>query len=153
MVGKAKRERAPKPLPICKAILLCTKITHDPQLHTTSVIGIFDTIQCESFPLIINRVFIFIFLDEVIGECALSAKIVDLTEDVVVAHSSIPKRIGVPGDRISGERWLPINGVVFNHSGTYDLVVLVDGRELDRAPFKVMTHGERGEEMEGQGRA
>jgi hypothetical protein len=152
MAENKRRPHALRPLPICKAILLCNDVVRDPKLHTSSVFGIFDSFLWDSFPATIEKAYVFLVLKEAIGEFVLSAEIHDLNRDLIVARSR-ENKIGVPGSRTSGEQWIPLNGVVIEQPGIYDVIVFADGREVDRTQFRAQTHEERADEKRRKGQA
>ncbi len=143
MAKKNTPQRATKPPPVCKAILLCDKVTEDPKTEKKTIHGVFSWFFVPAFPVSIPPVEIFLKLVDMIGECTVSAEIHDLQDGSVVARTPYGTVYGTHGERTEGETALCVSGVVLRHPGTYDIVVFADDTEIDRLKFHVKLRGDR----------
>jgi hypothetical protein len=135
MAGKSRKRT--KPLPICKAILLCDDVTRDEETHKTNVIGIFDTFQFSSFPGLTSPSKIFLRLADAVGRYSITAEVHDTEHDVILFRSPGSGEFGNLNEAMSGELWLPVAELRFEGPGEFDMVVFADGIELARTDFNV----------------
>jgi hypothetical protein len=143
---KAGSERGKKPPPRCKAILLCEHVRQESATGNVSILGVFDRFRVNTFPETAKAFTVFLQLVEGIGRCRLTMEIHDLREDEILARMTTPgikfqKRLGKLNVAI------PVSGLALPHAGYFDLVVFVDGQEVDRQKFSASSpedqaHGE-----------
>jgi hypothetical protein len=136
-----ERDRGQKPLPVCKAILLCDEVRHDPEFGKFSIIGILTGFVLPAFPGWMTPFCVYLFLVDIMGEYAITTQIWDLRDNEEIARSP-DLRIGRPGELSRQELWFPVKGVYLDHPGAYDLIVFADEREIDRIRFNAIVPGD-----------
>jgi hypothetical protein len=137
MALKQGRKKSARRAPVCKAILLCDKVTRDEVTYKTNLIGIFDTFVLPAFPGPTAPCKIFLLLRDGIGRHSITAEVHDPERGLILFRSPGAGEFGSPGESASGELWLPIAALPFERPGTYAMVVFADGVEVARTPFKV----------------
>ena len=141
-MAKTPAESA-KPLPRCKAILLCERAIVEEGTRKTSLIGIFHSFNVASFPSRTAGFALFLELVGGLGSYDLRIELHDLNEGEVVART--PSKTVTFTDRIAARKLIfPLRGIHIGHAGAYDLVVLAGSEEIDRQRFTV--HGPREDE-------
>ena len=122
-------------VPACKAILLCDKTILEAGTGKVSLIGVFErflvdesltTAPCEAFTQITNAV----------GRYEIVFEIRDLQENETIARA-VGLAIQIPNPLFRANVIIPVPALRFNHTGTYDLVMLANGQEIDRQQFAV----------------
>jgi hypothetical protein len=120
-----------KPLPKCKALLLCERCIIERGTERVSLINLFANVRCAAFPGRCPSFFAFVQLVDGIGRYRLQIEIRDLDENQVVARTGqfiveFPVR---PMKRTFG---IPIRSLLLPHPGMFDLILLGDGEEIER---------------------
>ncbi len=123
--------REEKPLPGCKAILLCERTMTKAGTGKISLIDLIGTIFFDGFPARSKPMRLFLHLVDGIGEYEIHIEVHDLAEDSAALRTtavkvSFPDRLA-PRKLIFGIPKLPLS-----HAGRYDVIVFGDGREIDR---------------------
>lgn len=136
-MAKTRQRRGQNPPPRCKAILLCDQTILDAVTGNVSIIGTFTEFILPSFPGRTKPVCAFLLLIDGIGRYQVVVEIHDLGEDKIIARSPgmaihFPERLA----RINFVTQIPPLPLV--HPGTYDVVVLANGQEIDRQQFKAV---------------
>jgi hypothetical protein len=116
--------QSPKPY----AMLFCDQILRD-DMGKRSLIGLFDRVEGEDYPLVLPRMAVFFALDAVQTTAGLTLRMTSETTGEQVADSSLPE---IPQDRLPGkvELALAFQGVPFKLPGNYRFELLQDGRSL-----------------------
>ena len=127
---------AGKPLPHCKALLLCEKVTESQLTEKITLHNLIETFGLRSFPGRSTPFVIFIELYDGIGRYKLTIEVHDLSDDSMVAHTTygnleFPERL----TRIVVT--IPIDFVQLPRPGRYELVALANGQEIGRQYFDV----------------
>lgn len=134
-----KRPKSPKgrkPLPRCKAILLCDQVIIDAITRKNSLIGIFETFFVPHFPGNSSTFTAFLQLVDGIGKYDLHIEIHDLQQNSVIARMG-PFPIEFP-ERVNKAVFMfTILPFPLPHAGSYDFVVTADGEDIDRQKFDV----------------
>ena len=126
-----------KPLPGCKAILLCDQIIVEAGTGKISVIGTFDRLYLATLPGYSTWLSLFLQLVDGIGSYALAVEIHHLTENLVLARVD-------QGEVQFQERPVRLNLEILipplslEHPGAYDVVVLANEQEIDRQQLQVV---------------
>ena len=120
-----------KPLPGCKAILLCERTMIEAGTNKISLIGLIGTIAFESFPGRTKPMKLFLHLVDGIGQYDVSVEVHDLAEDNIVFRSKTA-RLSFSDRLLSRRPIFSIPGLPVPHAGKYDVIVFADGKEIDR---------------------
>lgn len=118
-----------KPLPHCKAFLICRKVGVDDATGEFSLSKIINTLEFPTFPAEAGPFAIFLQLYDGIGSYDLSVELRDLADDISVAVASLTK-LDFPEQLVKMELALPITSLRLPHAGRYEIAVLFDGREV-----------------------
>ena len=134
---RAGSGRAGKPVPRCKALLLCERALRDAGTGQFSLIGIVRQFVVPRLPAQSPPVTAYLQLAEGIGSYAISAAVGDLSTGQALAEGqgasfSFPDRLTVL------EILLPLPPLPLRHEGSFDLVVSADGQEVERQKFAVV---------------
>jgi uncharacterized protein DUF6941 len=118
-----------KPLPQCKALLLCEAISEDATTGQLSLHKLIEIIQFRAFPAESPPLAIFVQLYDGIGRYQLAVEIRDLAENTsmsVAAFSSLefPERLA------KMDIVLPVEFLRLPRAGRYEFALLLDGEEL-----------------------
>lgn len=124
-----------KPPPVCKAILLCEQTTAEEGTGRVSLIGLIRTLTMAAFPGRSNRMKLFLQLVDGIGEYDIRIEVHDLSQDGVIARMWGPT-ISFPRRPFSHQLSLQLPTLPIPHPGRYDVVVLGNGKEIDRQQFR-----------------
>jgi hypothetical protein len=138
-MAKKKSEPSPrtKPLPLCKAILLCQRAIIDARTGMPSIIGIFNSFLVKGFPGKTLKCTTYLQLEDGIGDYAVTVEVHDLREDLVLARTH-GKKIEFPTKRTKINLIIDVPPLPIAHQGIYDLVVFADAQEIDRQQFRAM---------------
>jgi hypothetical protein len=144
-MGKSKKTAGnkDKPLPKCKAILLCDTVIVDSRSGKVSIIGILDGFNVIQFPGRIAPFHVFLQLTDGIGKYRVSVEIHDLRDDKIVVRAPLVE-IDFRARPGKGNLIIPIPPLPLQHEGGYDFVVLADGQEIDRQQFRARLVRRRG---------
>ena len=138
MLGWQKRrfrlkQKAPKPPPQCKAILLCERTIVEHATRNISIIGVFYQFNI-GFPGAAIPFSVFMELVNGIGDYDIMVEIHDLTEDKVLARAQL-SNINFADRRHRVNLIIPVPALPLAHPGVYDLVVFANNQEIDRQQF------------------
>jgi hypothetical protein len=140
-------DKEEKPLPGCKAILLCEGTTVEAGTGKVSLIGLIRTLIIAEFPALSERMKLFLQLVDGIGEYGLTIEVHDLAEGRVIARLKGP-RISFLSRPATHQLFLTMPALPIPHSGKYDVIVLGNGAEIDRQQFRARIPREEGEANE-----
>lgn len=87
-MSKAKQSKR-RPLPSCKAILLCEKIIVDQDSLRPSLINVFETVEIPGFPWQLDEFVVFVQLSDGIGAYQVLVEVQDLAEGDTVNRSEL----------------------------------------------------------------
>ena len=124
-----------KPLPVCKAILLCQHAIIDALSNTPSLIGIFNGLFVSKFPGETSQCTIFVQLEDGMGQYEMTVEVHDLRDDFIIART-VGQTIDFPKKRVRMNLFIPVPRLPIKHAGNYDLVVFADRQEIDRQQFR-----------------
>lgn len=131
----SRKER--KPPPQCKAILLCDQTIVDASTGKISIIGIINEWTFQEFPHQTQPFTCFLELTDGIGDYAISVDVYDLNADQIIAQTHIAI-VAFSNPRTKVDLIIPISPLMLQHPGSYDVVVLADGQEIDRQQFQAI---------------
>jgi len=115
-------------------LLLCERAIVEAGTGDVSLIGLIDTFVVPSFPAALPAFSLFLQLTDGIGRSSLFAEIHNLQDDEVVGRSGTVE-LNWPGRLHKLNLIVQIPPVPVSHGGMYDLIAVVDGKELDRQKF------------------
>jgi hypothetical protein len=120
---------AHKPLPQCKAFLICEEAEVDDISGQFSLHRLVNWLSFSGFPADSPPLMVFLQLYDGIGRYHLSMELRNLADDSSVAaeifsHLDFPERLA------KMELVLPIESMRFPSAGRYELAILFDGQEL-----------------------
>ena len=133
-----------KPPPGCKAILLCERIVVDADTRRISVVGLINSCVVAAFPGHTVRMRVFLQLVDGIGDYRITVEVHDLAEDRVVYRARGPK-ISFPDRLARGQFHFSIPSLPILHPGKYEVIVLGNGKEIDRQQFRAKRSQSQGE--------
>ena len=102
------QKKVTKPLPACKAILLCENVTRDKGTQKTDIKGIFDTFWLPSFPGPTLPCKIFLLLADAVGTYSITAEVHNPERGLVLFRSPVAGSFGADGKSTGGELWFPV---------------------------------------------
>ncbi len=129
-------EKVGKPLPQCKAILLCERAIREAGTNQVSLIGLVRKFVVPRLPAQTQPVTAYLQLVEGIGRYNISAEVRDLTTGQVLAQGGgatveFQDRLAIL------DFLLPLPPLPLTHEGSFDVVVFANGQEIDRQKFTV----------------
>lgn len=124
-----RSKAAHKPLPQCKAFLICKKVGVDDATGEFSLSKLINTLRFPAFPAEAGPFAIFLQLYDGIGRYELSVELRDLADDISVARASFSS-LDFPERLVKMELALPITSLRLPRPGRYEIAVLFDGREV-----------------------
>jgi hypothetical protein len=125
-----------KPLPKCKAMLLCDRCMVEPNTGKPSLIGVFHEISCQRFPILAQPFTVFLELIEGIGQYDIFLQVNDLDLDRSVATTPVTK-IEFANRLIRSYLMIPIAGLPIMRAGFYDFCVFANGELLEQQSVKL----------------
>ncbi len=129
-------EKTGKPLPRCKAILLCERTIREAETGKWSLIGIIHKLVFPKLPAVTQPMTAYMELAEGIGSYEISAEIRDLATGQSLAHGGGAKFEFK--DRLSVLQInLPLPPLPLHHVGSFEFIVFANDEEIDRQKFEV----------------
>lgn len=125
---------ANKPLPHCRAILLCDNVGEDPATGEISLHKLIDSFRVSAFPAASKPFWVFVQLYDGIGQYDVSMEANALDRDTSVAKAALPG-LDFPERLAKIDMIIPVESVFLPRPGRYELIVLLDGQELCRQHF------------------
>jgi hypothetical protein len=135
---KPPRARAEKPLPRCKAILLCDHTIVEAGTGKVSLIGIVHAFAFPTFPALTRPMTAYLQLTEGIGRYEVGLEIRDLAMSQAIAQA---RGAAIEfADRLATvQLMLPIPALALQHMGPYEVLVFANGQEIDRQKFTALS--------------
>ena len=126
--------RRHRPLPVCKAILLCDQVLHDSRTGHHSLIGVRNEFRLKEYPAIVPSVSVFVQLVEGVGQYRITTEMRSLKDNEVVGQSN--------GFVCNFENRLSMMMVVLilqpmrlREPGHYEFVISANGQRIDSQRF------------------
>lgn len=129
-----------KPLPRCKALLLCENVTRDEQTGRLTVVGIMDTIWFPEYPATTPQFYVFIQLTGGIGAYKVAIKVRDLADDSVMGGAG-SYSIEFKDRAYHDNRVIGFPPFTLPHPGAYEIALLVEDQEFDRQRLDAVLDG------------
>ncbi len=136
MSQKTASEKVGKPVPQCKAILLCERVIMEAGTGKVNLIGVVHKFVFPSLPAQTQPMTAYLQLVEGIGRYNITAEVWDLTTGQSLAQGQgaaveFQDRLAVI------QLLLPLPPLPLHHEGSFDVVVFANGQEIDRQKFTV----------------
>jgi hypothetical protein len=125
-----------KPLPGCKAILLCERTVVESGSGKMSLIGLIGSLSLPAFPARTKPMRLFLHLVAGIGDYDITVQVHDLAEDRVVFKAKA-LRISFPDRLMPRKLIFSMPGLPITHAGRYDVIVFGNGKEIDRQQIRI----------------
>ena len=123
-----------KPLPQCKAFLLCEGIAEDEVSGQLSLNKLIEVLRFTAFPAESAPFVVFVQLYDGIGRYQLAVELRDLRESASMA-ATISSSLDFPERLVKMDVILPVDSLRLPHAGRYELAVLIDGEEIATQPI------------------
>lgn len=124
-----RRNAARKPLPHCKAFLICEEVGIDELTGRFNLYRLLNSLRFLDFPAQIPPLAMFLQLYDGIGQYGLSVELRNLSDDTSVT-AEIFSDVEFPERLVNMELVVPIDLMRLPHSGRYEIAILLDGQEL-----------------------
>lgn len=131
-----------KPLPKCKALLLCDRCIIEERTHRISLINVFGTFRLASLPGRSPEFAVFVQLVDGIGRYQLEIQIVDLEHDRIIGRTNATV-VEFPVRLMKRNIVIAVRSLTLPHPGKFDVIVLGDGDEIERQSFTVQLAGDQ----------
>ena len=123
-----------KPLPQCKAFLLCEGVDEDDVTAQLSLSKLIEDFQFPAFPADSAPFVAFMQLYDGIGRYRLAVELRDLSDNTSMAIT-VSSSLDFPQRLVKMDVILPVDSLRLPRSGRYEFAVLVDGEEVASQPF------------------
>ena len=120
---------ARKPLPQCKAFLICEEAEVDDITGQFNLYRLVDSLRFPVLPAEVPPLVVFLQLYDGIGRYELSAELRDLARGISVAAEAFTS-LDFPARLAKMDLALPIASLRLPGPGRYEIAVLLDGQEL-----------------------
>lgn len=134
-----------KPLPQCKAFLICEEFGFDEITGKFDLYGLVNSLSYAEFPAGAPPLVVYLQLYDGIGGYELNVELRNLADDSTVT-AEIFSQLEFPERLVKMELVLPIESIGLPRPGRYEIAILFDGREL--ATQFIDAEVENGEETE-----
>lgn len=129
---------ANKPLPHCRAILLCEDVGEDEATGAISLINLIEHFKTDTFPAQTRPFMLFLQLYDGIGRYGVCIEARALDDDTSVARATLSD-VDFPERLAKIEMMVPVDSVLLPRPGRYELALLLDGQELAKQHFDAET--------------
>lgn len=143
-MAKKSQPKEDKPVPQCKAILLCEQSIIEAGTGKVSLISIVNVLAVPRIDGTTKPVQAFLQLVDGIGRYKTALEIRDVAEDRVLKRTKGPT-IEFSDRLATIQVLLSIPPLKILHQGNYDVVALADGLEIDRQQFFAEYYDDEGE--------
>jgi len=116
-------------MPIPLALLICDGAHRDPATGKWTLLGLFNSIRANEFPVTHGQLVVYLAMTDVKGKLKLTFRLVDLDEDAE-ALFQFDAEMRVDDPRTVAEVVIPVHGARFPSAGEFRLQVFVDGQFL-----------------------
>jgi hypothetical protein len=125
---------AGKPLPHCKALLFCEKVTEIQITEKITLHNLIEKFAVPGFPGRSTRFTVFLQVYDGIGRYSLAVEFMDLADGSTIAGAKLDD-LDFPDRLTKIQVMVPFDFVRLSRPGRYEVVVLVDGEPLARQHF------------------
>jgi hypothetical protein len=126
-----------KPIPKASAMVICDLVITEQETNKKSLIGIFESVNAESFPCIHHFMSVYIKMTDANGTYKFHLDLVDLKTDGVIAKGEIPHEIKIDNPLSSHELVFNLKGLRFMHPGEYEFRIYANDRIFGQKTFIV----------------
>lgn len=123
--------------PILKAILLCDLTIAEAGTHKRSLIGIFDRISTQQFPVVHPSMSVYVQFREIDGTFDFTLELVDLADERVM-NKAVAKGFHVSGRSRDSEIVFNLLNVRFERPGDYEFRIYVNDTVFGQKHFAVL---------------
>jgi hypothetical protein len=124
------------PRPAVKAILICDQIIHELGTNKKSLIGIFQDIHADSFPLRYPKIAVYVNLTDAHGNYVLELRLVSGADGTQIGSGRTPE-VQIQSPLQTCEFALQVQSIAFPKPGTYEFQVLANDQLLATKSFAV----------------
>lgn len=123
--------------PLLKAILVCDLTLSEEGTRKRTLVGLFDRIQCASFPATHPSMSVYVQFRELQGTYDFSLELVDLNDNRVL-HKAVVERFAVDGRSRDCELVFNLFSIRFDRAGSYEFRVYVEDLVFGQKTFEVV---------------
>lgn len=123
-----------KPLPHCKSLLICEKVTESQLSGKITLHNLIETFQVRTFPGRSTRFSVFLQVYDGIGRYPIAMRFSDLTDGSIIAETEL-HHLDFPDRLARIQVTVPIESVGLSQAGRYELVVFVGDQPLASQHF------------------
>ncbi len=138
-----KKPKKPKPLPRCKAFLICEKVIDDKISKSRSLIGLFTEFSVRGFPVQFSPFWLFIQLsDGIVGQYSIDIEIQDLKNNLVIfRRRGIPVEFACRPETVDAIIWVPPLRII-SPGSVYAVVIFADDQPIADSVITVRVLGD-----------
>lgn len=123
--------------PILKAMLLCDMTIMEEGTRKRSLIGLFDRVKTNQFPMIHGSLSVYIQFREVEGTFNFTLELYDLAEDKSL-HKAVVSKFQVQDRFKDCELVFNLISVRFDHAGDYEFRIYINDTIFGQKSFQVI---------------
>lgn len=127
---------ADAPIPSVVAMLVCDQIITEQATNKKSLIGVFDTFGSMTFPVLFQRLAVYIKLADAVGDYFFKLRIVKLKDESLIVEMGI--QATVKDESQYTELALPINNIPIPEPGKYEFQLYAGDVYLDRITMQAL---------------
>ena len=135
MDEKIEKEKGNLPLPKVLAINICDQIIQDAKTHKMSLIGLFNRIQSQHFPVPHSLMHVYVALTDGHGSYNAELRFVNLTNSQIIAKMTGPLIFKNPLQVT--EMNFEIRNLAFRSEGKHSVQFCCNGQEIGNRDFFV----------------
>jgi len=121
---------------VCLAMVVCDSIIDDRQTGKKTLVGLFNQIGANSFPVRHQSLAVYCSLTEGQGKHAIQLQCVHAVEDKPIM--GIDAELDMADPRAIAEMGFTLNGIVFPEPGPYEFQIICEGELVGRRAFQVL---------------
>ncbi|MDD4183280.1 MAG: hypothetical protein PHT53_05625 [Candidatus Omnitrophica bacterium] len=123
--------------PVIKALLVCDYIITDRNGGKNSLIGIFENINCKTFPHIHGNLGVYVNFSDALGDYEFKLELIDLSNNEAIGHSN-PIKTNFNDTVESFNLAFLLSGLKFDHPGKYLFKLSANGEGFGTAAVNVI---------------
>lgn len=125
------------PVPKANAMLICDYVITEHETAKKSLVGIFETIGADHFPVTHHALSVYVKLTDANGTYRFRLDLIDLQNDQIVTQCEIPKELKISNPLKSSELVFNLRGLKFQHPGEYEFRIFANERIFGQKTFLV----------------
>ena len=118
-------------------MLICDYVITEHETGKKSLVGIFETISADQFPVVHHALSVYVKLTEANGNYRFQLDLVDLQNNQVLTKCEIPNELKITNPLKSSELVFNLHGLKFPHAGEYEFQIFSNGRIFGQKTFLV----------------